>query len=78
MKDFTEYKAEKEGRTTPKACVENLLQGINMGEVDNVVYVARCKDGEIKCGYSEGNHLTLVGLLEVGKAMVIQTMEGEE
>jgi predicted RNA-binding protein with EMAP domain len=77
-KDFLEYKAERNGEVTPRSVIDNLSEAIDRGEVDEVVFVVRCKDGEVKCGYSHSNHLAQLGLLTVGKDMIIRDMEGYE
>jgi len=74
MNDLREFKAKKEGRVTPKVLVENLLQAVDKGEVECIVFVARCKEGEIRTGWSEIYHTEAVGLLELGKLEVISDM----
>lgn len=74
MNEFLEHKAKKEGRTTNKSLVENLLEAINNDKVDFLVYVAKDKSGEIRAGWSESTHLQLLGLLETGKVIVINDM----
>ncbi|REK54719.1 MAG: hypothetical protein C6W55_10315 [Thermobacillus sp.] len=75
MNDILEHRAKREGRVTPRACVENLMQAIEMGLVDSVVFVARQPNGEIKVGWSDTLDTEIIGLLECGKHMVIREME---
>lgn len=70
--ELSEYKAKKNGVTTPRALVTNLLNHMNeMQDIDVVIYVTRHKDGEVEIGYSEGQQSEIVGLLEIGKTLTI-------
>lgn len=74
MKDLMEYKAEKEGKVTPKACIENLLEAINRGEVDSVVFAVRKTDDEIRSGWSNQPALQALGLIETVKDDLLSEM----
>jgi hypothetical protein len=74
LNEFMERRAKKEGKVTPKACIENLLKAIELGEVASVVFVARQPDGLIKTGWSNTIHTELLGLLECGKNHVLIDM----
>jgi hypothetical protein len=76
IKDFFEEKAKKEGKLTPKALLESTLDHID--EVEYIVVTMRCKNGEILTGWSEMNHLTMLGLMEAGKVQIFQNMYEEE
>jgi hypothetical protein len=78
VENFSEWKAEKEGKLTPKVLIENLLQAIDEGIVQEVAFVTRCQDGEIKTGWSEMNLITGIGLLELGKQAIMAEMYEEE
>ena len=70
--ELDEFKAKKNGITTPKALVNNLLNHIcTSQEVDVVTYITRNKDGEVEIGYSEGRQSEIIGLLEIGKTLTI-------
>ncbi|WP_419957228.1 hypothetical protein [Psychrobacillus psychrotolerans] len=70
--ELNEFKAKKNGITTPKALVNNLLNHIcTSSDVDVVIYITRNKDGEVEIGYSEGRQSEIIGLLEIGKTLTI-------
>ncbi|MEK5148780.1 hypothetical protein MKX53_17505 [Psychrobacillus sp. FSL K6-4615] len=70
--ELDEFKAKKNGITTPKALVNNLLNHIcTSQDIDVVIYITRNNDGEIEIGYSEGQQSEIVGLLETGKTLTI-------
>lgn len=70
--ELDEFKAKKNGITTPKALVNNLLNHIcTSQDVDVVIYITRSKDGEVEIGYSEGQQSEIIGLLELGKTLTI-------
>lgn len=72
--DFNEAKAEKNGENTPKEMIADLLNEIEQGEVKSVVYVVNNKDGTISVGRSDMLDTQSIGLLEVGKRMLIDDM----
>lgn len=72
--NFDEEKAKKNGELTPKALIEDLLEQINSGNVEQVVYVVKYKDGEVDNGYSHLEQTTVIGLLECGKQLVFDHM----
>jgi len=74
VNEILERRAKREGKVTPKACVENLLQAIESGDVETVIFVARQPDGVIKTGWSNTLHTELLGLLECGKNHVMWEM----
>ena len=70
--ELSEYKAKKNGVTTPVALVTNLLNHMKeTQDIEVVIYVTRNKEGEVVIGYSEGKQSEIVGLLEIGKTMVV-------
>lgn len=74
MNEVMERRAKREGKVTPKACIEHLLQAIERGDVETVVFVARSPNGIIDSGWSETKHTELLGLLECGKNQVLNEM----
>jgi len=74
LNEVLERRAKREGKVTPKACVDNLLKAIERGDVEAVVFVARQPDGIIKTGWSNTLHTELLGLLECGKNHVLFEM----
>lgn len=74
IEKIEELRAKKEGRITPKAMITNLLQAIETGEIKGVVFVAKTKDDEIETGWSNVKTTEAIGLLECGKAEVLQTI----
>lgn len=69
-----DLRAKKEGRITPKAMITNLLQAIEAGEIKGVVFVAKTSDDEIETGWSNLQTTEAIGLLECGKAEVLQAI----
>lgn len=74
MNEVLERRAKREGKVTPKACIEHLLQAIEAGGVETVIFVARSPDGAIHTGWSDTKHTELLGLLECGKDHVLYEM----
>ena len=74
IEKIEELRAKKEGRITPKAMITNLLQAIETGEIKGVIFVAKTKDDEIETGWSNLQTTEAIGLLECGKAEVLQAM----
>lgn len=72
--NFDKEKAKKSGELTPKALIEDLLEQINSGNVEQVVYVVKYKDGQVDNGYSHLEQTIVIGLLECGKQLVIDRM----
>lgn len=74
MNEVLERRAKREGKVTPKACIEHLLHAIEAGGVETVIFVARSQDGIIHSGWSQAQHTELLGLLECGKHHVLYEM----
>lgn len=74
MNEINEYRAKKEGRTTPKELINNLMDAITSGEIDCVVYITRDKEGIIETGWSDIVHTEAIGLIEIGKQKLIDDM----
>lgn len=74
MDEVRERRAKKEGKVTPKACIQNLLEAIERGEVEVVVFVTKQPDGIIRTGWSEVLSTEAIGMLECGKDDIFLTM----
>lgn len=74
MNEVLERRSKRQGKVTPKACIEHLMQAIEDGGVETVIFVARSPDGNIHTGWSETKHTELLGLLECGKDHVLYEM----
>ncbi|MDZ5711651.1 hypothetical protein [Jeotgalibacillus haloalkalitolerans] len=75
MNELNEYRLKKEGKITPKEVIKNLLEAIDRGEVEEVVFVSKGTDGVIGTGWSEISLLTMIGLLEAGKVMALDELK---
>ncbi|AUO14784.1 hypothetical protein [Priestia megaterium] len=73
--ELSEHKSKKEGKVTPKRLVENLLAAIERGEVKEVVIVSVGEDELVRAGWSQMSMIKAVGLLEVGKDIMMKDME---
>lgn len=69
-----EEKAKKDGEVTVKSLAEDLMKAIERGEVNSLVLVSTTTDGEIVAGYSNVDNTEILGMLEVGKHIVIDDM----
>lgn len=74
LDELRERRAKRQGNVTPKACIQNLLRAIELGEVESVVFVARQPNGIIRTGWSDTMHTELLGMLECGKFELIEDM----
>lgn len=72
--DFSEVKAVKNGETTVKSLVENLMQAVEKGEIKNVAYVAQTDDDFLEIGCNDMPQTQAIGLLECGKGMIMGEM----
>lgn len=72
--ELKEFKAKKEGKITPKALIEGLLEAIEKGEIESVVYVAHYKDQAIRLGCSDCDSTEALGLLTCGQHEIINDM----
>lgn len=74
--ELKEKKARKNGEVTIAGLTKSLLSVIESGEVEQIVIVTKMKDGTINTGYTQANHLSVLGLLECGKDDIICEMKG--
>lgn len=72
--DFAEERDRANGKVTAKALVENLLSAVNEGKVESVVYIVKDKDEVLNIGNNSMQYTEVIGLLEVGKQIVINAM----
>lgn len=72
--DFHEKKAVFEGKVTPRTVIENLMQAIDEGMVESIVFVAKQPDGQVVTGWSNESCLHHLGLLKCGEAQVLKEM----
>lgn len=72
--DFKEEKAKANGEITAKGLIENLLDEIEKGNIETIVYVVKHKNGEVYLGHNKSPELEVLGLLECGKSYVIDDM----
>lgn len=72
--DFTEKKAESEGKVTPRSLIQNLMSTIEQGEIESVVFVAKKTNGEIGTGHTQGGCLEILGMLRCGEEDILNTM----
>lgn len=74
MIELNEKRAAKEGRVTRKALITHLLEQVENGEIESIVYVVKKKDNIITAGWSDISHVESLGMLEAGKADVLNYM----
>lgn len=72
--DFNELRAKKNGEITVKRLIENLLNAVEQGEIESVVYVTTNKNGEFLVGNNDMWPTDTIGMLEVGKQLIIDDM----
>lgn len=73
MKDFKEAKMLKERGVTPKDIFKKALQEYK--HIDNVVLSVQYSDGSIQTAYSYEESLSALGMLEVSKEHIKESME---
>lgn len=72
--DINEKRAEKEGIVTVKRLAKSLLSECEAGEVESFVFVTRDHDGVIRAGWSDITGTEAMGLLDIGKHYVLDSM----
>lgn len=70
--ELSEFKANKDGLTTPKILTRSLVDWVETGDVKSLIVVVETKEGEILTGYSQGNTLERLGLIEIAKTEIIE------
>lgn len=72
MKDFKEAKLLKERGVTPKSLLNKALENVN--EIENIVVVVQYENKSITAGYSYENSLPALGMLEIAKDEIKESM----
>lgn len=72
--DINEKRAEKEGIVTVKGLAKSLLNECEAGDVESFVFVAKDHDGVIRAGWSNTSGTEVMGLLDIGKHYVLDSM----
>ena len=79
MESMQEYREKKEGKTSPKTLIKNLnLHLQELDDVEQIVYVSKQKDGTVVCGHSSDYPTKHIGLLEIGKRILVDDMLTDE
>lgn len=73
MKDFKEAKLLKERGVTPRSLLNTALK--NADEIENIVIVIQYDNKSITAGYSYENSLPALGMLEIAKDEIKESME---
>lgn len=73
MENFKEAKMSKERGITPKDIFEKALQEYE--HIDNVVLSVQYSDGSIQTAYSYEESLSALGMLEISKEHIRESME---
>ena len=74
MIEINEYRNKKEGKVTVGQLIEGLSERVDHSEIESLVYVVKLKDGEILTAHSHGDSLGYIGLLEIGKIQILDSM----
>lgn len=74
MSEFEEARAKREGKITPHQLTNNLAEACKEDDIEFVIYVTREKSGIVNVGWSAGNTTEAIGLLEVAKQDIIDSM----
>lgn len=75
MDNLAEYREKRDGTTSPKTLIKNLHSHLQEhDDVEQIVYVAKYKNGEIIAAHSSDYPTKHVGLLEIGKRIMIDDM----
>lgn len=73
MENFKEAKMSKERGVTPKDIFEKALKDYE--HIDNVVLSVQYSDGSIQTAYSYEESLSALGMLEISKEHIRESME---
>lgn len=72
VEDINEARSRKNGQVTPNSLTEGLVEWVDSGDVETLIYVVKTKDGEILTGYSQAANTEYVGMLEIAKLEIIE------
>lgn len=75
MNDIKEHKLIKERGESPRRILEHLLKDID--DVSSVVVTAHFEDGYVQTAYSHEDSLKALGMLDVSKDEIIDSMKSE-
>lgn len=70
--NLKEVKAVKNGEITPGGILDIVRTNVDAGNVKSLFYVTIGNDGAITAGWSTTEKAELVGMAEIGKALVVQ------
>lgn len=70
--NLREVKAVKNGEITPGGILDIVRTNVDAGNVKSLFYVTIGNDGAITAGWSTTEKAELVGMDEIGKALVVQ------
>lgn len=70
--NLKEVKAVKNGEITPGGILDIVRTNVDAGNVKSLFYVTIGNNGEITAGWSTTEKAELVGMAEIGKALVVQ------
>lgn len=76
MIEINEYRNRKNGKVTPKSLAESLTEWVDSGDVETLVYVIKTKEGDMHTAFSHGLNSEHIGLLEIGKMQILDSMRG--
>lgn len=74
MIELNEYRSKKDGKVTPKALSNDLVEWVESGDVETLVYVIKTKKGDIHTARSNGFGSEHIGLMEIGKMQILESM----
>lgn len=74
MIEINEFRNRKEGKVTPGSLIEGLSERADPNEMASVVYVIKYKNGDITTAFSHGLNSEHIGLLEIGKMQILDSM----
>lgn len=73
MIDFEEAKQKHSRGVSVKDVLESALETVD--DTESIVIVSKTKDGEVLTGFSWESSLESLGMLEIGKADILNLMQ---
>ncbi|MGE6488505.1 hypothetical protein [Paenisporosarcina sp. NPDC076898] len=74
IKDLTEFKAQKNGEITPSKLLESIQALIDSGEVESIICMIQTKNGDFHSGWNSDSKVVQIGLAEVLKTHLLDSM----
>ncbi|MEK5038982.1 hypothetical protein [Sporosarcina sp. FSL K6-3457] len=74
MIEINEFRNRREGKVTPSSLIEGLSERADPSEIETLVYVAKMRNGDINTAFSHALNSEHIGLLEIGKMQIIDSM----